>query len=254
MRLPRVIPILLLSGEGLVKTIRFKEPVYVGDPVNTVRIFNEKEVDEIVLLDIDATREQRPPRLDLVGEVASECFMPLCFGGGIRDMATAEALFRLGVEKVALNTVTVERPEVLREASAAYGRQSVVASIDVKKDLFGRYVVHTHGGRRSAGVDPVTHARRVEELGAGEIILTSIDREGTRSGYDLELTSRVTRAVGIPVIAAGGAGSTADLRSAVREGGAAAAAAGSFFVLQGRHRAVLITCPSRTVLEDLFRS
>lgn len=249
--LPRVIPTLLLQGNGLVKTVKFKDPKYVGDPANTLRIFNEKEIDEIVVLDISATNEQRKPRLDLIRELASEVFMPLCYGGGVTTVEEIEAILRAGVEKVAVNSACFTHPETIREASSRFGAQAIVAAIDVKKGLFGGYKVYSHGGKKGHNVDPVTHARRMEELGAGEILLTSIDRDGTQEGYDLELVKQVAAAVRIPVVAAGGAGKLDDFKAAVTAG-ASAVAAGSFFVFHGKHRAVLITYPSGQELQSLF--
>jgi cyclase len=251
MLITRVIPCLLLKGRGLVKTVRFKEPTYVGDPINAIKIFNEKEVDELVFLDITATLEKRPPPYQVITEIASECFMPLAYGGGIRDMKEIEKIFGLGVEKVCLNTAAVENPDLVREAARAFGSQSIVVSVDVKKSLFGKYEIFTRAGRRRARADLLSHVRRMEELGAGELLLTSIDRDGTRQGYDLDLIARVSEAVGIPVIACGGAGGLPDLTAAVKSG-AAAAAAGSLFVFHGRHRAVLISYPSREELDAAF--
>lgn len=241
----RIIPCLLLRDGGLVKTVGFSQPTYIGDPINAVRIFNDKEVDELVLLDIRATIEGRGPTFQLVAELAGECFMPLAYGGGICTLDHAHELFRLGVEKIVLNTAAVEDPALLRQLAERFGSQSVVASIDVRRQRFGRYSVYTRSGQKDTGLDPVTAARRAEENGAGEILLTAIDREGTMTGYDLELIRRVSQAIGIPVIAHGGAGKVADLTAAVTDGGASAAAAGSLFVFVGKHRAVLISYPSR---------
>lgn len=244
----RVIPTLLLRGAGLVKTNRFGDPKYVGDPVNAIRIFNDKEVDELMLLDINATREGREPPFSIIEEVASECFMPLAYGGGIRSVEHVRTILKLGVEKVVFNSAALRTPAVLTEASRRFGAQAVVASIDVRRKMFGRYEVYADNGKTATGVEPVEYARRMEALGAGEILLGSIDRDGTMQGYDVELVSRVTRAVGIPVIASGGAGSTADFKAAV-DGGAAAVAAGAMFVFHGPRRAVLITYPDRSELE-----
>lgn len=250
----RVIPCLLLRGSGLVKTVRFRDPKYLGDPINVVKIFNDKEVDELVLLDVLATVEGRRPPFDLLEQIASECFMPLCYGGGVRGMDDVRALFELGVEKVSLNAAAVEDPALIEAGAATFGSQSIIASIDVKRRLLGRYEVVTHRGEKGTGLDPVAFARTVEARGAGEILLTSVDRDGTMGGYDLELIRRVSEAVRIPVVACGGAGSVADLGRAVREGGAAAAAAGSIFVFHGPHRGVLINYPSpaeiRAVMGD----
>jgi cyclase len=246
----RVLPCLLLRGPGLVKTIGFKDPKYVGDPINAIKIFNDKEVDELVLLDISATREQRGPAFTVIEEVASECFMPLAYGGGIRSVEDARRILKLGVEKVVFNTTAWRAPQVLRDASREFGAQAVVASIDARRKLFGRYEVVVEGGTRATGVDPVDYARRMEEDGAGEILLTSVERDGTMKGYDLDLLARVTRAVGVPVIASGGAGSVADFAAAVRQGGAAAVSAGAMFVFHGPHRAVLITYPPQRQLAE----
>ena len=182
----RVMPCLLLRGRALVKTIKFKNPSYVGDPINTVRIYNEKEVDELIFLDITATASGKEPPYDLLEEIASECFMPFTYGGGIRTLDQMRRIFNLGVEKVAINSHAAERPTLIRDAAEAFGSQSVVVSIDVKKKLFGRYEVYARGGKQALHKDPVTYAREMEQLGAGEILLTAIDRDGTMDGYDLD--------------------------------------------------------------------
>jgi imidazole glycerol-phosphate synthase subunit HisF len=236
----RIIPVLLVSNGGLVKTVRFDRRRYLGDPINAVRIFNEKEVDELVLLDIDATAEGHAPHFAEVEEVLSEAFMPVGYGGGVRTMAHIERLFKLGVEKVILNSVLADTPTLLTEASQVFGAQSIVASMDVKRDLLGRYRSYTHGGRRKLSVDPLDLLRRWEGLGAGEIIVNSIDRDGVRQGLDLEFISRASSAVEVPVVAVGGAGEPGHLAAALRAG-ASAVGAGSMFVLHGVHQAVLIS-------------
>jgi imidazole glycerol-phosphate synthase subunit HisF len=246
----RVMPCLLLQNGSLVKTIHFKDPGYIGDPINAVRIYNEKEVDELIFLDITATLENRKPPFKVLSEIASECFMPVAYGGGIRDIDDIREIFRLGIEKVAINTYAVDNPSFLRAAADKFGSQSIVASIDVKKNWRGRYEVFKQGGRKGTGLDPAQHARNLEKLGAGEILLTSIDRDGTQEGYDTDLIKQVTSAVNIPVIACGGAGKVKDFGQAVREGGASACAAGSLFVYFGRNRAVLINFPTHTELEN----
>lgn len=240
----RVIPCLLLKGQGLVKTVQFKNPTYVGDPLNAVKIFNEKEVDELVFLDITATREGRKPNRKMLADIASECFMPLGYGGGIRDLDEIRAVFGLGVEKVIVNSVAVEDPAFVRRAADAFGSQSIMVSIDAAKTRLGKYRVHTRSGTRASGLDPESHAVHMEKMGAGEIIITSMDRDGTQKGYDLELIRTVAHAVSIPVIACGGAAGMEDFRKAVVEGGASAVAAGSLFVFHGPRRAVLINFPS----------
>jgi cyclase len=248
----RVIPCLLIEGQRLVKTTGFRDPRYIGDPVNAVRIFNEKEVDELVVLDITATVEQRPPNLRLISELASECFMPLAYGGGVRTLEHLQSLFSLGVEKVVINSEAAARPALISEAAAKFGSQSVIVSIDAKRKRLGGYEVRTRSGRHGTGLDPVGFARDMESAGAGEIFLNSIDRDGTMQGYDLELIRAVSQNVSIPVIACGGAGTLADLAAAVKQGGASAVAAGSMFVFHGRHRAVLINYPARRELEAIL--
>lgn len=248
----RVIPCMLLKGQGLVKTVRFKQPRYVGDPINSIRIFNDKEVDELIFLDITATREAREPNYDLIAQIASEAFMPFAYGGGVRTLPQIERLLALGVEKVIINSCAASQPQLIRDAAKVCGSQSIIVSIDVKKRLLGGSVVMTHSGTRKAATDLVAYARSLEDAGAGELFLNSIDRDGTMSGYDLDLIKMVTAAVDIPVIACGGAGSMEDFAKAVNEGRASAVAAGSMFVFHGPHRAVLITYPSPTELERLF--
>ncbi len=248
----RVIPCLLLRNLGLVKTRRFKSPQYLGDPINVVKIFNDKEVDELVFLDITATPEQKRPPFEMLGKIASQCFMPLCYGGGVRDLADMGALFALGIEKVAVNTHAIENPAFIRAAADKFGSQSVIVSLDVKRNFWGKAEIVTHGGRKATGLDPVRFAVEMEKRGAGELLLNSVDRDGTMSGYDLELIRQVTQAVNIPVVACGGAGKLDDLAAVVREGGASAAAAGSLFVFQMPHRAVLINYPNAQQLRALF--
>ncbi|MEI6766183.1 MAG: AglZ/HisF2 family acetamidino modification protein [Bacteroidota bacterium] len=248
----RVIPALLLQDSGLVKTLKFKKPVYVGDPINAVRIFNEKEVDEIVFLDISRTKAKKPIQFSLIEKIANECFMPFCYGGGIRSIEDIRTLFKLGLEKAAINSYAVERPEFITEAADKFGSQSIVVSIDVKKNLFGKYNVYTQCGDHNTGKNPVEWAKEVERLGAGEIFINSIDREGTMEGYDIELIRAVSEAVGIPVIACGGAGTLEHLAEAINNTKASAVAAGSMFVFHKRRNAVLINYPERKELKTLF--
>lgn len=249
---PRIIPCLLLRNGGLVKTTRFRDPVYLGDPINILRIFNDKEADEIALLDITATRERRAPDLAFVERVASECFMPLCYGGGVTSIDQIRSLFVAGVEKVALNAAAATDPALLRTAAERFGSQSIVVSIDVRRSFWGREQVWVASTGTALKVDPEAYAVSAQAAGAGEILLQSVERDGTMKGYDLDLVRRITRAVDIPVIACGGARSVHDLVSVVRDGGAAAAGAGSMFVFQGRHRAVLINTPSDDELRRAF--
>ena len=244
---PRIIPCLLVENGRLVKTVGFSRPTYIGDPINAIRVFNDKGADELVLLDISATAG-RGPDFELLEKVATECFMPLCYGGGITSVEQVRRVLALGIEKVALNTSAVERPALVTEAAAEFGSQSVVVSVDVRRRWRGRDEVVTRGARKRTGLDPVAFAREAERVGAGELLVTSVDRDGTMRGYDMELIRRVTAAVGIPVVACGGAGSSRDLLAVIDEAGASAAAAGSMFVFTGRHRAVLI---SYVAVDDL---
>jgi cyclase len=246
----RVIPCLLLRNLGLVKTVKFKDPKYLGDPINIVKIFNDKEVDELVFLDITATAENKKPPFSMLEKIASECFMPLGYGGGVRSLEDMKTLFNIGIEKVSVNSYAVENPAFIRAAADLFGSQSVVVSMDVKKNRWGKYEVFTHSGQQATGLDPVKFALEMEKQGAGELLLNSIDRDGTMQGYDLDLIKRVTGAVSVPVVACGGAGNVQDLAAAVKQGGASAAAAGSMFVFQGPHRAVLISYPSPKDLQD----
>jgi cyclase len=249
----RVIPCLLLSNGGLVKTRKFKNPVYIGDPINAIRIFNDKEVDELVLLDIKASLEKRGPNFDLLSEIASECFMPFAYGGGITSIDQIRTLLRLGIEKVILNTALNKDPGFVRKAVETFGSQAITASIDVRCKLFGRREVMTLSGTEATGLDPVEAARRAVSLGVGEILLTSIDMEGSMAGYDIDLLAKVSQSVDIPVIASGGASNLQDFVAAVRHGRVSAVAAGSMFVFHGPHRAVLITYPKYGVLCEIFK-
>ena len=248
----RVIPALLLRDESLVKTVRFGGFTYVGDPANTVRIFNELEVDELIFLDITATRDGRAPNLKVLADIANECFMPIAYGGGVQSLEQASAILALGVEKVALNSHAIRRPELISEIAEKFGNQAVVVSIDVKSGLLGSPTVHTDGGRVNSRCDPVAWAREAEERGAGEILLTAIDREGTWDGFDLDLVARVSREVSIPVIAHGGAGTLEHVRAAVKDAGASAVALGSMVVFQKRGMGVLVHFPEPTKLEHIF--
>jgi len=252
MLMTRVMPCLLVDNGRLVKTVNFKNPSYVGDPVNAIKIYNEKEVDELILLDIAATSEGREPSFDLLSDVADECFMPLTYGGAIRELDDINQIFNLGIEKVAINSYAAQDPGFISEAAGLFGSQSIVVSMDVKKTIFGKYVVHTYRGQKSTGYNPVEYAVIMERMGAGEILLNSIDRDGTWNGYDIALIRRVTDAVNIPVIACGGAGNIQDFSKAVRHGGASAVAAGSMVVYSGKGLGVLINFPKQNDLREAF--
>ncbi len=245
----RIIPVLLIHKGGLVKSVNFKNYTYVGDPLNAVKIFNEKEIDEIVILDIDASREKRGPNMQQIREITGEAFIPLAYGGGITSIDEIKQLFYEGVEKIILNNSAVKNPQLVTTAANLVGSQSVVVSIDVKKNLFGKYIVYTHNAKVNTNEDPVNFAKRMQESGAGEIFLNSVDRDGTYKGYDTELVQKVASALKIPLIACGGAADVSDFYSAAAQG-ASAVAAGSMFVFQRTHRAVLISYPSQQELKE----
>jgi imidazole glycerol-phosphate synthase subunit HisF len=248
----RIIPALLLNDGGLVKTVKFSKERYVGDPINAVRIFNVKEVDELVLLDITRTRNGLEPAFDDISEIVSEAFMPVGYGGGITSLQQIDKLFQIGVDKVILNTAAFENEQIVYEASRIYGSQSIVVSIDVKKDLWGEHKIYTHSGTKKQKTDLLKAIKHLQELGAGEIILNSIDRDGTMQGYDLPLLRRVSHSLDIPVVAIGGAGSINHFAEAIKEG-ASAVAAGSMFIFQGVHKAVLISYITTDQLDELSK-
>lgn len=252
MLIPRVIPVLLLRAGKVVKTTRFRNPVYVGDPINIVRIFCEKEVDELVFLDIEATSQGCEPDYEGLGRLVDECFMPIGYGGGVRGVEQMHRIFGLGVEKVVLNTAAVEDPGLVERAASIFGSQSVVVSLDVRRQWFGRLEVCTRSGSKGTGKGPVELARIMRDAGAGELLLNSVDRDGTMQGLDLDLIRTVAEAVDIPLVACGGASSVEDISRAISEGKASAGAAGSLFIFKGPHRAVLPSYPARAKLENLF--
>jgi len=248
---PRVIPCLLLRGRGLYKTVRFAAPKYIGDPINTVKIFNEKEVDELLLLDITATPEQRDPNFELIGDIAGECFMPLTYGGGVTSVEQIRKLHRAGVEKVSLNSAAFHNSRLVEESCATFGSSSIVVAIDVKKTFFGNYEVWINSGKTNTKKDAIRYAEQVARLGVGEILVNSIDRDGTMGGFDLNLLKKISSAVETPIIACGGAGILDHVREVMGKTGINAVAAGSMFIFHGKHKAVLISYPSPTQLEEL---
>lgn len=252
---PRIIPCLLVKDKGLVKTVRFKNAKYVGDPLNAVRIFNEKEVDELMVLDIDATTCRKEPDYKMIQNLAVECRMPLCYGGGIRSPQQAKQIIGLGVEKVAISSALVENPSLIPEIAQEIGSQSVVAVLDVKKRLFGgKYEVWIHNGKKNSGKCPLELAAQFERLGIGEIVINSIDNDGEMKGYDLTLAARIREAVSVPMTVLGGAGSLRDMGQLIERNGVVGAAAGSLFVFKGAYKAVLINYPTPDEKDDLIRS
>jgi cyclase len=247
---PRIIPFLLIHKGGLVKTKRFAEPKYVGDPLNAVRIFNEKLVDEIMVADMDATMNGSEPDMELIAKLAAVCRMPLCYVGGVKKAWQVEKIVSLGVEKVGISSAAIEKQEIISEAAQRVGSQSVVVVADYRRTLFGRKVVHTERGRVRTNWEVVDYARHIEQQGAGELVIQSIERDGTGKGYDLETIRQVAKAVTIPVVGCGGAGSVDDLVAVLNT--ADAAAAGSLFVFHGPYRAVLISYPSYKTMRSLL--
>ena len=245
----RVIPALLLKGESLVKSINFNKYNYIGDSINTVRIFNQMGVDELIFLDIFATINKQKPPFKLIENIASECFMPFAYGGGIRSIEDMRTIFSIGVEKIILNSYAYENPEFIRKASEIFGNQSIIVSVDVKKRLMNKYEVYLYGGKKRTKIHPVEYCKKMEIYGAGEIFLNSINRDGTWQGYDIPIIKSVTDAVTIPVICCGGAKSVLDFREAVKLGGATAVAAGSMFFFQGKEMGVLINFPPKDLIE-----
>ena len=241
---PRISPCLLVHQGGLVKTVNFKNPKYVGDPINAVRIFNEKEVDEIIVLDIDASVENREPDFELIENLAAECRMPLCYGGGIKTAEQAKRIVSVGVEKVAISSAALADPETVPRLAEAVGSQSVALVLDLKKNLFGKYSILTHNGCNKVSVDPFQFAKDMETAGIGELIINSIDNDGAMGGYDIRLARKMRDAISLPITVLGGAGSLEDIQELIDEFRIIGASAGSLFVFKGKYRAVLINYPS----------
>jgi len=249
----RVIPCLLLKDDSLFKTVNFKNPSYIGDPINTARIFNELEVDELVLLDISATNNETKPNFDLLTNLANECFMPLAYGGGIRNFEDAKRIFQIGIEKIIINSASFTNPKLIRDLADYFGNQSIVASIDISKNFFGKYNVFSNSGKKIQNVDPVSWSKKLEDLGAGEILITAIHKEGTWKGFDLKLIKMISAAVSIPVIANGGASSIEDIGDVVKEGNASAVSLGSMVVYQKKGMGVLVNFPDIEKLKNKLK-
>jgi len=249
---PRIIPILLLNQDGgLVKTQSFKKPVYIGDPINAVRIFNEKEVDELVLLDIKATINKQTPKFNLISDIVSESFMPVGYGGGINSLDQVKKIFDLGIEKVIINSAMSDL-NLIEQAASIFGSQSIVISLDFRKSILGKYYIYTNSGTQKLNIDYFDQINKLINAGAGELIVQSIEHEGTMKGYDLKLIKNISTAVDIPVVASGGAGCLLDFNRAIVLGKASAAAAGSLFVYKGIQKGILINYPSQNSINKLF--
>ncbi|OOF18201.1 imidazole glycerol phosphate synthase subunit HisF [Salinivibrio sp. IB574] len=250
----RIIPVLLVRDKGLIKTTKFSDDKYVGDPLNAVRIFNEKEADELMIVDIDATVKDKEPDYQSIEYWASECRMPLCYGGGVKTVEQALKILSLGVEKVALSSSVIERPELIKDIASQVGSQSVVAVLDVKKKLFGGYKVYTHNGKKSTAVNLFSVIKEFEHQGVGEIIINNIDADGTMTGYDTQLVEKLRSQVSVPLTFLGGAGSHQDLKHVIDQYSPIGVAAGSLFVFKGKYRAVLINYPNLEEKNSLFKN
>ena len=251
---PRIIPCLLVQNKGLVKTVQFSSPKYVGDPLNAVKIFNEKSVDELIVLDIDATTNNKEPDYNMISNLAMECRMPLCYGGGVKTKEQALRIFELGVEKIAMSSVAIENPKLINEIAGIVGNQSVIVVLDVKKKKFSKeYNLYTHNGKKKTGLNVLDFAKKVEELGCGEIIINSIDEDGVMEGYDTNIINIIRDEVSIPMTVLGGAGSLNDIGQMINRHGIIGVAAGSLFVFKGKYKAVLINYPNPIEKESLIK-
>jgi len=250
---PRIIPSLLYHDKGLVKTVNFKSPKYVGDPINAVRIFNEKQVDELAFFDIDATVLGKEPDYALIEKLANQSRMPLCYGGGVKTKEQAQRIFGLGIEKIALSSAIIQNSKLVTEIAERVGSQSVIVVLDVKKKVFGGYELYTHNGKKATGINPLKLAAEMQQLGAGEIIINSIDQDGSMKGYDMSLIEKVAGVTSLPLTVLGGAGSLQDIEKVIEKHGVIGVAAGSLFVFKGPYKAVLINYPSQTEKNKIFK-
>lgn len=250
---PRIIPCLLLHDNGLVKTLNFKSPKYIGDPINTVKIFNEKQVDELAFFDIDATVLNKEPNYHLIEKLANQSRMPLCYGGGVKTVEQAQKIFGLGIEKIALSSAAIQNPDLVTQIAERVGSQSVIVVLDVKRKLLGGYEVYTHNGQKSTGINPVKFVKELEELGAGEIIINSIDQDGVMKGYDVNLIDNIAEKISIPMTVLGGAGSISDLEKVIQKHSVIGVAAGSLFVFKGPYKAVLVNYPTQNDKNKIFK-
>lgn len=249
---PRIIPSLLVHDNGLVKTVNFKNAKYVGDPINAVKIFNEKEVDELAVFDIDATVLNKEPDYALIEKLANQSRMPLCYGGGVKTIEQAQRIFGLGIEKIALSSAVIQKPDLIMEIADRVGSQSVIVVLDVKKKLLGGYEVYTHNGKKSTGINPFKFIEETEKLGAGEIIINSIDQDGVMKGYDMNLIDKIREKISLPMTVLGGAGSLEDIGKVINKHGIIGVGAGSLFVFKGVYKAVLINYPNRIEKDELI--
>jgi cyclase len=250
---PRILPSLLIHENGLVKTVNFKNPKYIGDPINAVKIFNEKEVDELAVFDIDATVLGKEPNYSLIERLASQSMMPLCYGGGVKTVEQAQRIFSLGIEKIALSSAVLQNPQLITEIADRVGAQSVIVVLDVKKKLLGGYEVYTHNGKKATGINPFKFVEEAQKLGAGEIVINSIDKDGVMKGYELDLIAKVREKISLPMTVLGGAGSLDDIEKVINQHGVIGVAAGSLFVFKGPYKAVLINYPTQLEKNKIFK-
>lgn len=241
-----------MHDKGLVKTVKFKDPKYVGDPINAVKIFNEKEVDELAVFDIDASAHNREPDYSLIERLANQSRMPLCYGGGVKTVEQAQRIFGLGVEKIALSSAIVQSSQLVPQIADRVGVQSVVAVLDIKKKMLGGYEIYTHNGKKATGLNPFEFAMKLQQLGVGEIVINSIDQDGVMKGYDMPLIDKIREKISIPLTVLGGAGSLDDIKKVVAKHGIIGVGAGSLFVFKGIYKAVLINYPNRKEKEEIF--
>ena len=252
MKRARVIPVLLLKNRGLYKSVRFKDEVYVGDPINAVRIFNEKQCDELIFLDIAATKQKKEIDYRLIEEIASECFMPFSYGGGVNKLQQVERILKLGIEKVIINSALLNDPAFLGEAVKRFGSSTIVASVDVKMNLLKQYQVYSYSGHDTKGIQLIPFLKQIEDAGAGELMVTSVDKDGMMNGYDLQLADSISGQLTIPVVFCGGAKDFDDIKNLLKMTQVCAAAAGSIFVFHGPHKGVLINYPSPELIGNIF--
>jgi cyclase len=252
MLIKRIIPCLLYSEAGLVKTTKFRSKKYIGDPINSVKLFNDKGVDELLFIDIDASKNNTKPNLKLINEIASECFMPLAYGGGVKDLDTIETLLKQGVEKIAINSAILDDIDFCKNAVLQFGSSTIIGSIDVKKNIFGKYKVYDHRSKKTLKIDAVQYIKEIENIGVGEIFLNNVDKDGTMGGLDIELIKKVCNMIKIPIIPCGGAGNLTDIKSVFLESNTTAVAAGSIFVYTGKFNAVLINYPTESQIGKII--
>lgn len=250
---PRIIPSLLIQDNGLVKTVNFKNPIYIGDPINAVKIFNEKEVDELAIFDIDSTVKGLEPNFGLIERIANQSRMPLCYGGGVKTVGQAQKIFGLGIEKIALSSSVLQNPKLITQISDRVGAQSVIVVLDVKKKLLGGYEVYTHNGKNATGIDPFKFIEDAQTLGAGEIVINSIDHDGVMKGFDMSLIDKARERSSLPLTVLGGAGSLEDVKKVIDKHKIIGVAAGSLFVFKGKYKAVLINYPNKSEKDLLFK-